>query len=179
MDRAIYHAARGSDRHTKIRAREYYDLHPSLVQVATDPRAIVHYRPEVWLEIKERRGAITAKKRVAMSKPEVPGYVAKDGLAASCLVNYRRLAWQSEADDLRVTLDVGLAFFRPPADLWTRTEALVREALGAPVAEEARAIVEVKALGEIGDHVLAMLGAVGGEEIAYSKFEHASQAVHG
>jgi len=178
-ERSIYHAARGSDRNTKIRAREYYDVHPSLVQVATHPRAIVRYRPELWLEIKERRGAVTAKKRVAMAKPDVPAYVAKDGLAASCLVNYRRLAWQSEADDLRVTLDVGLAFFRPPADLWTRTEALVREALGAPVHEEARAIVEVKALGEIADHVLALLGTVGAEELAYSKFEHASQAVHG
>lgn len=178
-DRSIYRAAHGTDIHTKIRAREYYDVHPSLTQVATDPRGLVRYKPELWLETKERRGSTTAKKRIAMKKADVPGHVAEMGLAASCLVNYRRLAWQSGADDLRITLDVGLAFFRPPADLWTRTEALVREALGAPAGEEMRAVVEVKSLGEVAEYFNALVYVLGGEEISYSKFEHASQAVHG
>ena len=69
-------------------------------------------------------------------------------LAADCLVNYRRFAWQDETGTLRVTLDQELAFFRPPADLWTRDWALVRATLGTAVAKEKRMVLEVKTRAE-------------------------------
>ena len=53
-------------------------------------------------------------------------------MQADCLVNYRRLPWQDADGKLRVTLDVGLELFAPPADLWQRRHALVRESLGTP-----------------------------------------------
>ena len=205
--RDVYRAADDSDRHLKVRAKEYYDLHPSLAAVATDPRDLVRYQPVLWLEIKEQGGVVTAKRRVALLKLQAAAFLA-DGavtdamralqedpgafealnqacrgfggpLAADCLVNYRRLAWQDATSQVRVTLDVGLAYFGPPPDLWTRRHALVREALGAPAAEEPLGIVEVKTLVDPPAELATVLADLGAREIAFSKFAQASRAVHG
>ena len=37
-DRALFRAAGGDVPHVKLRAKEYYDLHPGLVETATDAR---------------------------------------------------------------------------------------------------------------------------------------------
>ena len=68
-------------------------------------------------------------------------------LSAVCLVNYRRLSWQSDDGELRVTFDRGLASYRPPTDLWARRQALVRSALGVPAAQEASGVLEIKRRG--------------------------------
>ena len=195
-----------------MRAKEYYDLHPSLAELATDPRQIVQYQPVLWLELKFKDGTRTGKRRIGIPKREVPRFF-DDGLItpemielqrapygadseavlreiadycarydepmqADCLVNYRRLPWQDEEGNLRVTLDVGLEFFAPPADLWQRRYALVRESLGAarrasatrrPGAEVARRAAR------LADRAA---GAARRRRVRFSKFETASQAVH-
>ena len=40
-------------------------------------------------------------------------------------------------------------------------------------------VVEVKSLGKVAEYFNALVYVLGGEEISYSKFEHASQTVHG
>src|SRR5439155_26741350 len=95
-------------------------------------------------------GAITAE-MIALQEPSYGGDAKQmleavaalcascgEPLAADCLVNYRRFAWQDEPGTLRLTLDQELAFFRPPADLWTRDCALGRGTLGTGVAKEKR-----------------------------------------
>ena len=172
--RTHYRAAIGDiDHNVKIRAKEYYDLHPSLAELATDPGDIVRYQPWIWFEMKRRDGARTHQTPVPppqARRPGLPGRraggargagAARDRrrprgqragrhprdrrllpragrpLAASCLVNYRRLSWQEPDGDLRVTLDSELAFYAVPDDLWQRRRALVRDALGAPRGERA------------------------------------------
>ena len=149
--RTHYRAAIGDiDHNVKIRAKEYYDLHPSLAELATDPADIVRYQPWIWFEMKRRDGARTIKHRFRLPKRDVPaclnggqvvpealalpvtGVVPADSeragireivaycralgepLAATCLVNYRRLSWQQPDGDLRVTLDSELAFYAVP-----------------------------------------------------------------
>jgi hypothetical protein len=197
----------------KMRAKEYYDIHPSLAELATDPRQIVKYQPVLWLELKFKDGTTTGKRRIGIPKRDVPAFFAQglvtpemialqrplygaDGEAvlreiagycarypepfrADCLVNYRRLPWQDEAGKLRVTLDVGLEFFAPPADLWRRDYALIRETLGTPRARQSSAVLEVKARGGLPDWLQALLGEVKAERSSFSKFEEASLAVHG
>jgi hypothetical protein len=80
---------------------------------------------------------------------------------------------------LRVTLDVNLEFFAPPADIWQRNHALIRETLGAPKGRQASAVLEVKARGTLPAWLLALLAEVKAERTSYSKFEEASRAVHG
>ena len=71
--RALYRAARAdSANNVKIRAREYYDLHPSLAELATDPADVVSYDPVLWFELKERRGTRTTKDRFGLPKADVP-----------------------------------------------------------------------------------------------------------
>jgi hypothetical protein len=49
-----YRAAQDDHLHNlKMRAKEYYDVHPSLAELATDPRQIVKFQPVLWLELKE------------------------------------------------------------------------------------------------------------------------------
>ena len=209
-----YRAAQvDADRTLKMRAKEYYDVHPSLAELATDPRQIVRYQPVLWLELKFKEGSRTGKRRIGIPKPQVPDffqaglitpemielqracygveseavlreiadYCARydEPMQADCLVNYRRLPWQDAAGKLRVTLDVGLEFFTPPADLWQRQHALVRETLGAGVGKVDDAVVEVKSHGEPPSWLLDLLRQAEATRGRFSKFEMGARAVHG
>ena len=75
--RALFRAARASAaQHLKLRAKEYYDLHPDLTETATDPRQLVRYQPILWLELKEKDGAHTGKRRIGIPKVDVPAFFA-------------------------------------------------------------------------------------------------------
>jgi hypothetical protein len=98
---------------------------------------------------------------------------------ADAVVNFRRVAWQDMRAALRVTLDLDLAFFPPPRDLWTGTFSLTRERLGPPLHRDSRCVLEVKTRATPPDWLLEVLAAAGAEPRIYSKFEEASRAVHG
>ena len=209
-----FHAAVADPAHNvKMRAKEYYDLHPSLAELATDPRQIVKYQPVLWLELKQRAGNRTSKRRVGIPKAELPAffeggvitpqmielqrtmhgvesevvlreiaaYCARFSapMRADCLVNYRRMPWQDDAGGLRVTLDLGLEFFAPPADLFRRDHALVRESLGRAVGQGTDAVLELKSHGPPPAWLEELLVRVGARPGRFSKFEVASAAVHG
>jgi hypothetical protein len=206
-------ACADAEHNLKMRAKEYYDLHPSLAELATDPRQIVKFQPVLWLELKFREGSKSGKRRIGIPKAEVPaffqagaitpemielqraiygadseavlreigGYCARynEPMQADCLVNYRRIPWQDEAGTLRVTLDLGLEFYRPPADLWQRRYALVRESLGQPAGAGADAVLELKSHGALPGWLSDLLRSVETRPARFSKFEAASIAVHG
>ena len=209
-----YRAAQiDADRNLKMRAKEYYDLHPSLAELATNARQIVRYQSVLWLELKFKEGLRTGKRRIGIPKPQVPdffragmitpemielqracygvdsetvlreiaAYCARydEPMQADCMVNYRRLPWQDAAGTLRVTLDVGLEFFAPPADLWQRKHALVRETLGTPVGRIEDAVLELKTHGEPPSWLQDLLTKAGATRGRFSKFEMAARAVHG
>lgn len=230
--RDLYRAVREDPDNLKIRAREYYDLHPELLELATDPRDIVRYSPVLWIEIKGKRDGRTYKRRIGIPKGDVSpffedGEVSKamlelqrdrppspaahgDGelvssplseppvhsddvigellalrerftepLRASCLVNYRRTAFEDAAGTLRVTFDHRMACFQAPGTLWESTKPLVREALGTPVYEETAYILEIKARGELPDWVSGLIEQAGAAEHIFSKFVTASETVFG
>lgn len=189
------------DRNVKVRGKEYYDVHPSLAELATDPADILHYQPWLWFELKRREGDRTIKHRFRLPKCDVPHFFAgtagapdaddtkkliesyckslNEPLEASCVVSYRRLSWQLPDGTLRVTLDLDLAFFAPPGDLFTRVEPLERSRLGVPAQVHDRAVLEVKKRGAMPawlEHALARSAA---EPSRFSKFVAASHAVHG
>jgi hypothetical protein len=208
-----YRAAHADAEHNlKMRAKEYYDLHPSLAELATDPRQIVKYKPVLWLELKFKDGTRSGKRRIGIPKRQVPRFF-NDGLITSemielqrasygaeseavlreiaqycgryqepmqadCLVNYRRMPWQDEAGNLRVTLDVGIEFYTPPPDLWERSHPLVRESLGAPAGRLEVAVLEMKSRGEPPSWLRELLERMEARCVRFSKFEAASQAVH-
>lgn len=207
--RELFRAAHGATTHLKLRAKEYYDLHPALTETATDVAELVRFQPIVWLEVKSRDAAFTGKQRIGIPKVDVPGFFAegrltpamlqiheatyggdavaalsavaalcatcREPLRADCLVSYRRQAWQDPDGGVRLTIDHGLAFFRPPDDLWARKKALVRESLGAAVASEPRRVLEVKTRGP----TPAWLRELALTPVEFSKFEAASTAIHG
>lgn len=203
-----YTAARNNQlSNVKIRAKEYYDLHPSLAELATDPEQILRYQPWLWFELKRREGLTTSKRRFRFPKAaaatlfdeaQPPSDLPRGGqeqsdaealiahvrsqperVAPSAVVNYRRLSFQNEDSTLRVTIDIGLSFFRVPADLFRRTRPLSRSELGAPAGVEPRAVVEVKRRSALPAWLEQALGDAGAGQISYSKFVAASEAIHG
>ena len=212
--RALFRAANTSvDSHLKLRAKEYYDLHPDLTETATDAHQLVRFQPILWLELKHREGTHTGKQRIGIPKSDVPAFFT-DGritpemvkiqeqtygrqaqvvlaavaelcascaepMRADCLVNYRRIAWQDPAGELRVTIDSGLAFFTPPEDLWKRDWALVRPTLGVQVGSELRRVLEVKSHRDPPAWLTEVLRTERIEPLAFSKFDAASSSVHG
>jgi hypothetical protein len=215
--RLLYRTAVSDFEHNvKIRAKEYYDLHPSLTELATDPREIVRYQRWLWFELKRREGTHTSKRRFRLRKQEVPAFFnygkrtpdsivppqlgeeplaagfdpelqeivdycksLDEPLEAACLVNYRRLSWQSADAHLRVTVDLGLTFYASPADLWTREHALVRNTLGPPRGGQNKAVLEIKRHSALPTWLDAALDRAGVQPMPFSKFESASRVVSG
>lgn len=202
-------ALQDASHNVKVRAKEYYDLHPSLAEVATDPTQIVRYQPWAWFEIKRRNGSQTSKRRFRVPKQDVPSIFSSgrlstewlwhesekeaalaglaelaeygenlgEPLSASALVNYRRLSWQDPKGELRVTLDLALAFFAPPPDLWTRSHALIRGTLGPALGREQRAVLEVKCRRAVPSWLTETLERLGLRPQQFSKFVTASGVV--
>jgi hypothetical protein len=191
----------------KIRAKEYYDLHPSLAELATDPEQILRYQPWLWFELKQREGLSTSKRRFRFPKAaaatlfdddRAPESLPQTGsersdaealiahvraqserIAPSAIVNYRRLAFQNSDSTLRVTIDLGLAFFPVPPDLFRRARPLSKSELGKPAGVEHRAVVEVKQLAPMPSWLEQALGKAAGGPVTFSKFVAASGAIHG
>lgn len=191
----------------KIRAKEYYDLHPALAELATDPEQILRYQPWLWFELKRRDGQSTSKRRFRFPKaaaaslfddnraPELlPEAAAEradaefliahvraqtERVAPSAVVNYRRLSFQNPDSTLRVTVDLGLAFFAVPFDLFRRARPLSKSELGRPARVEPRAIVEVKRLSPMPCWLEQALANATDGASDFSKFVAASEAVHG
>lgn len=231
--RDLYRAVRDDANALKVRAREYYDLHPELLELATDARDIVRYSPVLWIEIKGKRDGRTYKRRVGIPKHDVvaffehgavspamrelqrasqpprpastsefpppmpearePEEPQKDMLGeltalrarfteplrASCLVNYRRTAFEDAAGTLRITFDQRMACFAAPPDLWSSNKPMVREVLGGPAYEESCYILEVKTRAELPSWLSDLLERAGAEEHVFSKFVTASEKVYG
>ena len=208
-DRRSYFAAARANQHSnlKIRAKEYYDLHPSLAELATDPEQILRYQPWLWFELKRREGVSTSKRRFRFPKaaaatlfdehrapvglPEsgterddadaLIGHVhaQAERVVPSAIVNYRRLSFQNPDSTLRVTIDLGLSFFPVPADLFRRARPLSKSELGKPAGVEPRAVVEVKRRAFLPSWLEQALTSAAGSPVNFSKFTAASEAIYG
>ena len=101
-------------------------------------------------------------------------------MQADCLVNYRRLPWQDADGKLRVTLDVGLESVRPAG-----RPVEHRHRAGAREPGPAGGRVEMaRAGGEVARRAARLAARPAGRASSaaagqFSKFETASQAVHG
>jgi VTC domain len=207
--RALLRAARAEpERNVKLRARTYYDVHSSLAELATDPAQIVRHQPWLFLELKRRAGTRTSKHRLRLARAELAGFFSTDlaestagvesapdaleraavrafcaalgePLMPSCAVNYRRVALEDASGALRVTLDLELAYYAPPADLWTRTAPLSRENLGTSRGAAPACLLEVKLRAEPPAWLTRALDRAQAKRQSLSKFVLASEAVHG
>jgi hypothetical protein len=200
--RRHFRAALGdTQQNVKVRVKEYYDVHPSLAELATDASQVLHQSAHVWLELKRRAGDRTTKQRVRLERRSVPTWLREQGAAAaphdsdaaairaycqslaeplvpSCLVNYRRASWQAADDALRVTLDAELAFFEAPNELWSRP-SLSRAGLGTPRLRESRLLLEVKQRGgPLPAWLVQTLLEARARPVSYSKFLRAAESVH-
>jgi hypothetical protein len=80
-------AVRDVAHNIKVRAKEYYDLHPSLAELATTPDQIVRFQPWVWIEMKRRDGTKTMKRRFRLPKREVPVVFAGGCISGEALLH--------------------------------------------------------------------------------------------
>jgi hypothetical protein len=76
--RHLFETARSADESVKLRAREYYTLDPSLVQLARRPEEMVRFDPVLWFELKHKQGSQLKKHRFAIPKEQVPVFL-QDG----------------------------------------------------------------------------------------------------
>src|SRR5690606_2274853 len=100
-------------------------------------------------------------------------------ISASVLVHYRRLAFQTADDTLRVTLDDELSYYLPPSDLWTRERALLRGSFGSPAATESFCLLEVKRRVPLPTWLKTSLDASRAQQVTFSKFLRAGTVIHG
>jgi SPX domain protein involved in polyphosphate accumulation len=209
----LYKAVRSSDDNLKVRAREYYDVHPELLELATHANQVVRYSPVLWVEVKGKHHGRTYKRRIGIPKTDVSAFFERgevseamrelqvqqrgakaddviaelldlrtryaEPLRPSCIVNYRRTAFQNQAGSVRITLDQRLSCFAPAPDLLLQPKPLLREYLGRPSYEEPAFILEVKLTGEVPDWLEGLMQSAQAQRFAFSKFVTASEAVYG
>lgn len=71
----LYWSAVSGKENTKIRAREYYTLHPALTELATSPEQLVRYSQQVWVEVKTRKLSQVKKYRVVIPKQDLRDFM--------------------------------------------------------------------------------------------------------
>lgn len=76
---AVRDAARRGSKHVKLRARQYYDLHPDLIELATSAGDVTRASPVLWLELKSRDGDRSGKRRVGIPRDDLEGFF-QDGV---------------------------------------------------------------------------------------------------
>lgn len=94
------------------------------------------------------------------------------------LVSYRRQSFQADKGQLRLTIDLGVAYYRVTS-LTDLAQPLARSALGAAVGREPHAVVEIKRLGSLPSWLEQTLLELGAPAISFSKFVAASEALLG
>jgi SPX domain protein involved in polyphosphate accumulation len=94
-------------------------------------------------------------------------------LVATCVVSYRRWAWQNADDSVRITLDTHLCGYRVDERLWTLNGPLTRTNLGDPDFSFPQAILEVKTLGDAPAWLLALRESCELEAATLPEFAHA------
>jgi len=91
-----YRSSRMScERNLKMRAKDYYDVHPCLVELATDSRQSVKSQPLLWLELKFKEGTKTGKRRMGIPKRDIPAFFGQ-GFVTSETIDVRRTLYGSE-----------------------------------------------------------------------------------
>ena len=206
----LYRAVRESDDNLKVRAREYYDLHPELLELATSQADIVRHSAVLWVELKGKHDGRTYKRRVGIPKSDVMPFFERgevsramrelqmrhsnddviaellelraryrEPLRPSCLVNYRRTAFQNEHGSLRITLDQRLSCFAPAPGLLEHARPLLREQLGASRYDEPAIVLEVKLTEALPAWLEELLSHTRAERSTFSKFVTATEAVYG
>jgi VTC domain len=152
----------------KLRIKDYYDRHPDLACVVASKERMLVPSPFLWLEFKRREGTSSFKDRkrvprrqlpellaaLARERPDVPSglwepWLPDYPLRPTVAVNYRRLSWQDARGTLRLTLDLDVAFYEPPAGTQAQLgdAPLSPDRLGTRVERLDQALLEVKTRG--------------------------------
>ena len=74
--RHLFRQATSADEGVKLRAREYYAIDPSMVQLARRPEELVRFDRVLWFELKYRQRGHVQKRRFGIPKPDVPGFLS-------------------------------------------------------------------------------------------------------
>ncbi|MCP4444257.1 MAG: VTC domain-containing protein [Myxococcales bacterium] len=138
----------------KVRAREYLPI------TNDQARDVLGHSEFCYLERKERHGTIRQKYRIKISKSELAPIVERIlDLPCECeelrdeirehdlhpvvVSMYERRVW-GRSDDLRVTLDERIRYYRPEGRPYQSVSALTPSELGHPHALGPKRILEVK-----------------------------------
>ncbi len=196
------------EENVKLRAREYYDREPDLT-VRREPFLWLEVKTRTGSRTRKVRVAIPTdevgsflregviSRRMLALQRSIWGKSAEvvtqaiselckrttEPLKPDCLAHYRRRAWQDVDELIRITLDSELAFYRPPANIFTEIRALSDALIGPPVGRLSRELIEIKLHGEPPAWLRRLIldtklePATDGRR-AFSKFVAASHAVH-
>jgi len=91
----------------------------------------------------------------------------------SCLVHYRRRAFQNADETFRMTLDSGLSFHAAEPDLLVAQRPLIRENLGPSLYSPSWVLLEVKSTGRLPDWLMSALEQ--NKPVDFSKFRESSK----
>lgn len=97
-------------------------------------------------------------------------------LRPSVLVNYRRCAWQSPDETVRVTIDCQLNFYAAHPSVFADAKSFEKQNLGKKVGSLNDCIVEIKSLGPPPEWLEATVAEYAGHTERFSKFIAASEA---
>ncbi len=138
----------------KVRAREYLPI------TNDQERTVLGHSEFCYLERKERLGTIREKYRIKIAKTQLApiigrnvdlpiecdllrNEVRKRKLQPALISMYERRVWGQD-DDLRVTLDERIRYYRPDSQPFQSASALSPAQLGHPAAIGPKRILEVK-----------------------------------
>lgn len=99
---------------------------------------------DVWPQLVASDPGIEFQDSVYQVYRELRQFLHENKVTPHSVINYRRLVYQQDESELRVTFDDMLQVYRPTTDFYENVPALTRESLGAPIRSIPSTIMEIK-----------------------------------
>ncbi|MEM7157660.1 MAG: VTC domain-containing protein [Myxococcota bacterium] len=97
----------------KVRAKEYYDQHVALTEVARDRSALFRASPVLWVELKETSGHRSGKRRIGIPKRDINSFFAHGTITEELLEIQRREYGEDASKVIDALREVCLRFDSP------------------------------------------------------------------
>ena len=112
-DRQLFADAQSQAGSLKVRAKEYYDQHVALTEVARDRSDLFRASPVLWVELKETSGQRSGKRRIGIPKRDLNTFFAHGTITEELLEIQRREYGEDATKVIDALREVCLRFDSP------------------------------------------------------------------
>lgn len=131
----------------ELKERANGEVHKRRLRIPKELVGDFFERQAIWEQLVARDPGIEFQDSTHEIYDELDKFLKSNCVRPSSVINYRRVVYQKDERDLRITFDDQLQVFQPVHGLFGAIDALTCERLDAPICDIPSRIMEIKSVG--------------------------------